>query len=291
MPRTSRKLENFVMHAHVGDTALADYDELVTYWEEIPAQERIAEVRNDVLILPRLWRLGTALAFVVYQGEDVAPLIYNAADGSEHLIELEEGELVVERSYGILDPLSRKVVIMYNHYGAKAKDIAVLLQTFARRRDEWGFLDLEFAPIIGEDFIDEIDRFERVRVSSARFVRPNQDWTDFEDHFTQMAQDSNGRMLEVSVTASRNGDLNRNTGILGFIRRLLGTDYPNLKNASITGTREDEAAETTIWSSNFIRHRRASIDVDQTGHLNEDHVLEILSSEFPEAEPPDAGAQ
>lgn len=278
---TTRKFEEYVLHAHVRERAIDSYDELIGSIEAIPPIERRAWVGRKLVAIPRIWRFDESrVAFVVYEGDESWPLIYDHAVGSEYLVELDDSEVVVQKTYAVFNSASRRCVVMYNHYGAKARDIAILLQTLARRVPHWAYMDIELVPVISSDFVVAINQLERIRQAAVTLVRPNFDWTDYADDLIEsIGERSNAALVEVTASTRRNEDLNRDDGILQFVKRLATAEHPNLKNASIVGRRPGEAVESKIWLRDFVESRKARLPLDEHGQLLEQSVLHTLESE------------
>jgi hypothetical protein len=81
----------------------------------------------------------------------------------------------------------------------------------------------EFAPVIGEAFVKEINAFERIRIAKLRVLRPNASWTEHYTELSEFMEESGGDKVEVGVRATDGKSLKRNGGIVRAIKQLLVT--------------------------------------------------------------------
>lgn len=276
---TRRKLEVFSLHAHITNHETPDYSEVFAFIASIQARERIAEVGRSVLAVSDQSWDGRHYEFTIVEGDlDVVPLVFDTETAAERLLELSADEVVVTKTYGLVDTERREAIVMYNHRGAKAKDIAVLLQTFMRRREGWGYSELSLVPIADQAFVDALDEFERIRLASATFARPNLDWTDTSERLLEGAEESNAQKVAVELTAHRADGLSPNRGFVAALKQLLRQRRATVVDAHVRGTREAEEAETAIYLRHHVTHQRVNLRLDDDGQIESNDVLAKIRS-------------
>lgn len=270
---TRRKLEVFSLHAHITNHVTPDYAEVFDFIASIEGENRIAEVGRSVMAVSDQSWDGRLYEFSVVEGDlDVVPLVFDTETAAERLIELSADEVVVTKTYGLIDTNRREAIVMYNHRGAKAKDISVLLQTFMRRREDWGYSELSLVPVADQAFVDALDEFERIRLASATFARPNIDWTETSERLLEGAEESSAQKVAVELTAHRAGGLNANRGFVAALKRLLRQERATVVDAQVRGTREAEEAETAIYLRHHVTHQRVNLRLDEDGQIESEDV-------------------
>ena len=95
---------------------------------------------------------------------------------------LESGQMLVQTTHAMIDMTSRYSVFEYNHFGAKFPDIAHSIEGTYEALGYSDEFEFYFTSVAGEDFWDEIESMQRVRVAQVRLARPNYGWDDFDDH-------------------------------------------------------------------------------------------------------------
>jgi len=275
---TTRKLQVFALHARA-DSAQVDYSELFKRIASLPADQRLSDFEGRVVAIPTLeFRRGTAW-LVAYEGDrGVNPLIYSTSSARERIQRLRTGEVVAHKTHASFDMRRRESVIEYNHRGAKAHDIAIVLEALARRCWDDPTFAIELNPFADEEFAKAIVHFERIRVATLRVARPNIDWTDHYNNLTEVAQDSDARIIEVGVTASRGGSLSPRRGVVGYIRDLAREGLSILKGARVTGIREGESEETTVSLAHHIEHQKVNVRMTEDGHVDDEDVREKIEA-------------
>lgn len=214
---------------------------------------------------------------IAYEGPvGVNPLIFDAATGDERFENLTPRQVVATRTYGIIDLKSREAIIEYNQRGAKAHDISQLLEETGRKIGLGADFSVELNPVVDDNFLVALDRFGRIKVAQMKVARPNLDWSDNYDGLSKVGQESNGRTVELAVTAHRYDSLSKNSGIIQFIKDMVGERIPSLKGASVTGNRKGEAAETRISLANYVVHQKIYVEVDHNGHAVTSDIQEKL---------------
>lgn len=268
MASTSRKLEVWMLHGHVSNEVV-DYDELFRYVGRLGVQQRTWSDESRLVALGQVARSNRTVRITMYEGPlGSEPLIFNAAAGEERGAELSRGEIIATRTHALVDLDTREVYVEYNHRGAKARDLALVLEHAARRRRGWGDqLTLEIAPLVDESFAEAIGDFERIRTASLRLTRPNFDWTDWESSINDAAAESGAANADVSFTAGRGGSLDRDGGIISFLRNLAQARASFVKSASVTGRRQGETSETTISTQNHGEHRKVQVPRTASGFV------------------------
>lgn len=275
---TTRKLEVWAMHAHIGQQ-VPDYTKLFRDVARAPSRSRAVPLGEKLVAIPRVSVKENVMRFIAYEGVvGENPLIFSAADAAERIERLEAGEVVATKTHAMLDTELRLAVVEYNHRGAKAPDIASVIETSARRLSRWERLDFELNPVVDTEFVDAIDRFDRIRVATMRIARPNLDWTDFKNKLTDSAADSDAQSIEIDYFAGRGNSLDRSKGAIGFLKRLIRREGSILKNASVTGTRANESAETTVSLGNHITHQRVNVRMTEDGHVADEDINERIGS-------------
>jgi hypothetical protein len=216
---------------------------------------------------------------VAYEGDEgVNPLIFNTANATERVQRLRSGEVVAHKTHAMIDLASRQAIVEYNHRGAKAHDLATVLEEQARDALQDQSFVTELNPVADESFAEALGRFGRIRVASIRVARPNVDWTDHYNHLTEVARDSNARTMELSLTANRASSLSTAGGVVRFIRDLAHDTLSMFKGARITGTREGESAETTISLANHIEHQKVSVRMTESGHVDDMDIKQKIEA-------------
>lgn len=263
----------WAIHAH-RDGGEVDYRQLFRDLARLDPTKRIHTTSDKVVALPLITVYKTGLVKLqAYEGpRDTQPLVYDTEDGSEYLATTRSTEVVTTKTHAYVDIKTREAVIEYNHRGAKAHDIAVVLGTVARRMSEWRGLYVELAPQIDHEFVDELDRFERIRTASVRLTRPNIDWTDFSNDFTALAADSDAQSGQVEMNAQRSKSLSKTGGIVAALRRVAGADKSSVHSATVRGTREGETAETSLSLNDYKAHQKVSVRRDQSGQVADDDI-------------------
>lgn len=264
----SRKLEVFSLHCRDGNLRL-DYINVFRKISEAPPSRRQTEDGDRLLALPRIRLQPSAgiVEFVAYEGPvGVYPLIFDAATGMERVERLTGKQVLATRTYGAIDLQFREAIIEYNHRGAKAYDVARLLEETGRRAGMGPQFSVELIPVVDNSFMAALDKFDRIRVAKMTVARPNFDWTDNYEGLNQVGAQSNGRTVELTVTAHRNGSLEKRHGIVQYIRQMIRTHQDNLKGAAIAGIREGEAALTRISLKNYLVHQQVNAAIDSSGH-------------------------
>jgi hypothetical protein len=136
-----------------------------------------------------------------------------------------------------------------------------------------------------KNFIEAIDRFERIRLASVKLARPNPGWAADYQHFKELQQGSNARTIEVSAAADRGDSLQKNAGLVQRIKQFIGSGEVPVKTAMIEGKRTDEGDETSISLSKFVEHRRVSVRLTRDGHVDDSDIMEKLSKFLSERPP------
>ena len=281
---TTRKIEVWSLHAHVGSSQdeNVNYIELFDLLAATPSEARVYSDADKSIAVSGLDVRGDTVWLTVYAGtRGLNPLIFNTLSAEERVQRLAAGEIVATKTHGVVSLPRREAIIEYNHQGAKAADIARALEATGRGQG-WDDLKVELNPVVSTSFIDELQRFERIRLASASLVRPNIGWSDFEDSLTDAAGDSDAQAVEVEFTAPRGESLSRTHGVVPFIRRLSSARRSPLKGAAFTGRRRGEAEETTVTTSNHTEHQRINVRLTPDGHVDDDDIDRHLA-EFEDA--------
>jgi hypothetical protein len=283
-----RKLQLFSLHART-EAGPVDYQTLFTFVGGLGPTERARIVGGRMVALAPLRIEGNRVWLHAYEGDiKTDPMFLNIFSGQEHPGKLEPNDVLVQKTHVVIDMGSRNIIVEFNGRGAKAHDIAELLQTIGLAAPEYQGLEVDFNPKAGEDFIREIERFGRIRIAALKLSRPNFNWTDHRSHLTDLADQSNGHVIDVSVFAARDESLEQNRGMVRYIKTLVRDRLSMFKGASVTGVRTNENAETTVSLARFIEHRNVKVRRAASGHVVdadiEEEMLDYLESVPPVGE-------
>jgi hypothetical protein len=284
-PRTTeRKLYLHSLHAHRGDTALTDYADFFGRLARLSVGERASE-SNDRLTAIRSIRIDPRrrVHLITYEGPPgLAPLIFNLADNEERIEDLGAREVMATRTHAIVNLANRDVAVEYNHRGAKAKDIAALLQEAGRRSLGWDDLVVELPPVGSPDFARTIDEFETIKLASVNIVRPNLNWVTEANHAAHIADESNAQRVEIVAHAGGGDGLRRDRGLVQLIKGLTRESRSQVRNATVYGRRPGEAADTSVSLERHLEHRVARVRLGDGGHPDTEAV-ELRLNDFLDA--------
>jgi hypothetical protein len=277
---TTRKLEVWAIHAHRDRRGEVDYRQLFRDLAKLDPTERIHTTSDKVIALPSITVYKSGLVRLqVYEGpRDTQPLVYDTEDGSERLATTRATEVVTTKTHAYVDTETREAIIEYNHRGAKAHDVAVVLGAVGRTLSQWRGLYVELAPQIDREFVEELERFERIRSASVRLSRPNVDWTDFSNNFTAFAADSDAQSGQVEMNAQRGKSLSKTGGIVAALRRVARAHKSSVQSATVRGIREGEAAETSLSLNDYKAHQKVSVRKDESGQVADDDIEDKIRS-------------
>jgi hypothetical protein len=273
MPRyTTRRLEVFALHARL-TKGRVNYDSLFQAFANLPDEQRVFTVGDKLVAIPMLTFQDGYVWFRAVEGDkSLHPLIYNYENGTARIERLRTGEMVATRTHGLINLERREAIIEYNQIGAKASDVSLTLEHVGRIRTQWTSLKVEFTPKVDQEFIDSINRFERIRVASFKVARPNPSWEQDYEHLSEVAEDSNARYMELTMTAERNESLSARRGIISYIKSMARLTTSHIKGANITGVRQGESSETSVSLNRYIEHQKVRVRRTEEGHVEDADV-------------------
>jgi hypothetical protein len=274
---TTRKLEVWTLHAHVGNKPAGDY---VAMFDAIAAVEpslRQWETAEKVIALPKLEVDDGIVYLTAYEGPRGHPIIFDTESNAERREALQPGEIVATRTHALIDVQRREAIVEYNHRGAKANDIAVVLGAAGRHAPDWQALHVELSPKVDRSFVEGIDSFERIRVAGLRIIRPNFDWTKWHDTFSDTAADSDAQTAQAEFTARRGQSLSKTKGIVPFIKQRSEDMKATLKSAFVVGRREGENAESTLSLNDHKEQVRVNVRMTQNKDIDEADIRRHLA--------------
>jgi len=210
VPAKKVKLELFSLHGHVGNQP-ADYVRLFRALAAANPKSRTDMSRERVDAIP-VFREENGKFFFTGSAEATF-LVLDLEASTEEERGLERGKVVVRKTLGVIDSARREAVIQFVHHGLRAHHIAQLLEKFARALyPDFSELSLEFTPVPGASFLQELEEFNRIQSASVRIARPNYDWEEYGQTLETLGQDSGARNLEVAAVANRNSTLSKQSG-------------------------------------------------------------------------------
>ena len=280
--RVSRKIELFTIHAH--NKSEIDYEDIFSTLDSIEKKSRIASVRGMIIGFPFIIKIDDMFFIQALEGDpDSAPLIFDSSTGDTVDNDLEENEVLSLATHFIVAPRQRLAAIEYVRRGAKALQLGPAITEILKNGGvNYRNLQLEFAPKLESSFAEQISSFERIRVASVRVLRPNASWTDHYTELSELMEQSGGEKAEIDIRAGRGGSLEKDKGIVEVIKEIANDAYPYIEDASITGTRENETAETVVRSNTHTVHARVNVEVDRTGMAHDNSIraklLEFISA-------------
>jgi hypothetical protein len=274
---TTRKLEVWSVHARLGDEPVPDYADMLTALSTLDPTERKWESEDKVVALPLLTVRNQVATLIAYEGPRGQPIIFDTEDGTERSQPLAPGEIVATKTHAVIDIARREAIIEYNHRGARAADIAVVLGVSGRQIRGWSGLFVDLVPKVDRSFVEGLEAFDRVRVAGFAVSRPNTDWTQWDDVFARSAADSGAHSAQVEYRAPRGRSLHQGSGVVRFIRERTVDGIASLKSAFVTGTRHGESAETRITTGDHKEHQRVAVRLDPEGKVQDADIERRLA--------------
>jgi hypothetical protein len=263
----SRKLEAYSLHLR-NDTTPVDYAQAFGMIAGAPIDVRQFQAGDKLVALPSVVLNADIVEVTAYEGPvGVNPLIFDAGTGAERYEALDDDQIIATRTYAILDLAAKEGIIEFNQRGAKARDIAEVLEDTGRRFGIGEQFTVELLPVADASFLEALDRFGRIKVARLRVAEPNFDWHDNFENLNVVGAESHARSVELVAVANRNDSLAKERGAVHYIRQMIVAGVRNLKGASVQGVRLGETADTTISLSNYVQHQKVNVRVDQHGHV------------------------
>jgi hypothetical protein len=177
------------------------------------------------------------------------------------------------KTHALLSLQTHEMVVEYNHRGPKASDIVSLCQNLARQNRAWQSLDLTVTPVVEASFLRALDRFRVIKLATVKVARPNPGWTrDFKNLMGEMAEDSDARLADVTLHASRNGTLSKTQGIIAYLRDMLSGRAPSVEGATIWGIREGEDADSSVSLNKFVQRQIVNVRKTSDGYVDDEDI-------------------
>jgi hypothetical protein len=274
----SRKLEVYALHCR-NEEQPVDYAAAFEAIAQAQFEVRQFQAGDKLVALPSVSVQVDTVELIAYEGPvGVNPLIFDAATGDERYEPLADDQIVATRTYAIVDLANKEAIVEFNQRGAKARDIAEVLEDTGRRIGLGDKFSVELVPSADASFIEALDRFGRIKVAKVKVVQPNFDWHDNYENMNVIGDRSHARMVELVAVANRNDSLSKAEGVVEYIRQMVALGVKSLKGASVSGTRVGESADTTISLANYVQHQKVSIHMDKHGHGIGSEIREKLRS-------------
>src|SRR5688572_6079155 len=128
---TNRLLQVFSLHIRQGQ-GVPDYSSVMRKIAQTAPPNRFLELGDKLVGIPRFEIKGKRAFLVAYTGEKgLLPLIFNSAQASERIGNLRQDEVLATRTHGLVNWQRRECIIEFNLHGAKANDIAIVLEHVA----------------------------------------------------------------------------------------------------------------------------------------------------------------
>jgi hypothetical protein len=270
--QTTRKLLLYRISAHLDGKSM-NYTKLFKEVSALPIQSRMLERQKRFIAIPSIFFAQHRVFCVAYQGTvGLNPMFFNRENAQERIEPLGEEEILATKTHVVIDPEKKRAVIEYNHNGAKASDVALILQTAAANVEGWSDVVLEFTPVPAMEFLQAIKGFERISSASIVVVKPNPGWTDDYTTLTKVGEDSHAQSVELSASAGRGGSLSKTKGIVKFITDMAEGARTYMKNAHVTGSYINTLGLSTVSLERYTEHKKAVVETDEDGHVRTEDI-------------------
>jgi hypothetical protein len=194
--------------------------------------------------------------------QGLPPLLYDPDTGTESTTDI-GGRILATATWVFVDPQERFAVIDQHRPGVPVAVIARALAHLGRELELAPGLTLSLNPVPSPSFVEELDRFDRVRQAAVVIERPNYNWLDSATDLTGYAAESDAGTVELQMSAERGQSLATDSGIVDDIRTLASQSIGPLRNLRVIGRRQGESKETSL---SLARHQeKRFVPVDSSG--------------------------
>lgn len=281
--RINRRIQAFAIHAH-GRIFQGDYGQLFRTLAAIEKSERIVRFSTITVAISDIREIDGKYFLTFTEGEEgLQPLILDIVTGETRDEELGRDEVLVSAAHALVQPEKRRILVEYVRGGAKAETMAATIEALLVRKFDRD-IRIEFAPVIEENFVKEIERFKRIRVASLTLIRPNAGWDDHYTNISELLQKSDGEKAQLSVRAARGQSLNKNDGIVEVIKDAANDGQPYLADAEVVGIKNGEETETSVPLHMHVVHRNVNVPREANGGVNvlrlREKMLALLGALF-----------
>lgn len=235
-----------------GPEGPVNYADYLRALATVPAVQRQTVVGEETVAVTLMEAIGTRWALRFVSGrEGLPPLFYDPETGEESREDIGT-RFVASSSWAFIDAGRRLAAIERRRPGVSANTMARAMSHLGRELLNYEQLTMSLNPVTSKTFLDELQRFERVRQAAVVVSRPNYDWTDNATSLTQYAAESEAGKAEVAMSAERGASLSKESGIVRDIENLTRQPIGPLHNLRVTGTRQGDSRETTL---SLTRHQ------------------------------------
>lgn len=249
-------MEAYSIHGHVGsgtpDEDLLDYvDFFGRLLDASPHSLRFSVGDDTVAIADKSQRdHRVALRFVTGNADEL-PVVYDMGTARAEEVDPGSDRFVVSGAWAIISPERRIMILERKRPGVPLFQLERFLTSFAREHLGLAGSTISLNPVPSASFIEEVERFTRIREASLTLRRPNQSWTASAESMLGELAESNAAEVQLQLNADRGQSLSKSRGVVRELVELARRPINALKNARITGQIPEFDGERTV---SLIKH-------------------------------------
>lgn len=276
-----RTLHAFQLHAHIDEAPLENYRTLFERIGRVRAKNRERQVEDRVIALSDIQITKDYVIITVQDGDQgVKPLFYDRLKNEERVGDKNRDELLSTRTHAVLDLRTRYVTVEFNMRGAKASHVLALIWMIAQKLEGMKDLTMEMPPIIGGEFLQELEKYSRIRVAQIKMVRPNSNWEDCVDKLASVSEASNAQKINVEFIAVKGQSLNQGHGIIATVKSIAKRGLGIITNATLWGHKQGSSKEVPLKLKDHTDQRKVTVEKSPTDGYPEPKNIQYRLIEY-----------
>lgn len=249
------KAKKYAMHGHVepkdqGGKTL-DYDSFFFTERDRLRRHRIKS-GEDIIAIVNIYHENDTIAYRFIRTTDDKLTIFDTRTGDAEEASTEEWQKAAVSTWMICRKGSRFVYVDSRRPSVGIRNIERFLVDFGRTQLGYDHFSFTLNPVTTESFVEEIEKFIRIREVRVQISRPNRSWESIKSLVPDVA-DSNASVVEMTTKAGRNQSLEKDKGIVQRVKTLTRNPLSGLKNVFVLGKVPNSAAEKQITMSESQR--------------------------------------
>lgn len=244
-----RSVEAYSLHGRTG-SGVINYVDLFSGIADLPLRHRQASIGQLVVGVTVVERTDFGLALRFVSGTEGQPAIFFDTTTGEETAEDIGTRVVAVSTWMFVDPTKRLVALERRRPGVGVATIERALEILGLTAGLGDGLRIDLNPVPSSSFTTELESLDRIREAAVVLHRPNWDWLKDADALSGYSDESGADRSEVQLNAGRGKSLNKDTGIVADIRRLVSRPINALKDVRVVGTRSGESKERSVRLEN-----------------------------------------